>query len=142
MRCRTSGTRIDTGIWLTLIKVCKTFMRRFDPGPRLQYFPLNPLFSALLAFSGQCVYFVLNRGQSAKMGLNRRQWRKNTVLSLLSRQLRSTACEPGSTKEIVCNYGVPEYPSAPRSILAWEKGLGIVEKKSAYSIGIVVEFAG
>jgi len=31
------GTRINTGIYATTAKVCKTFMRRFDPGPRLQH---------------------------------------------------------------------------------------------------------
>jgi hypothetical protein len=32
-------TRINTGIHPSSIKVCKTFMRRFDPGPRLQIYP-------------------------------------------------------------------------------------------------------
>jgi hypothetical protein len=27
-------------------EVCKTFMRRFDPDPRLQLFPINTVFSA------------------------------------------------------------------------------------------------
>ena len=31
MKCWTSGTRINTGFCPTSIKVCKTFMRRFDP---------------------------------------------------------------------------------------------------------------
>lgn len=44
MRCRRTGAGINAGCWPTSIKVCKASMRRFDPGPRLQHFPLIQCF--------------------------------------------------------------------------------------------------
>ena len=54
-----------------------------------------------------------------------------------------TVCAPGLAKVIVCDCSATaEYPRAPRSMLDWEYGLETVDRKSEYSIGIVVAFAG
>ena len=52
-------------------EVCKTFMRRFDPGPRLQNFLLKSNRISIVGcyphLSTGVAFFVLNRGQLARI---------------------------------------------------------------------------
>ena len=97
-------------------EVCKTFMRRFDPGPRLQTFSSKVnTFIRLRAFSTAihtCVFFALNRGQSAKIGLNWGGGRTKTGPGLHQREykykLRSCAAGPI----------YPQYPSGANMLAA------------------------
>jgi hypothetical protein len=61
-----SETDIDNK-WVNTpsFRVCKTFMRRFDPDPRLQYMQYISIVISKLTKKFRSFWFVLNRAESA-----------------------------------------------------------------------------